>query len=271
MVAFWRFASSLARRPTSEEHETAVDPVVHRDASRVSRRRLRGRMTDLSGKRARRSFSDDRGAKSPQAVPEDLENEADVELHHTVVHEVAILQESIARQEEVRERAEVDELCAEANAMIYHLDEMYGWEPGEPSIPDRMFSTNVRKLISDAHMKGHASIKLLAVVRAMRAVHNGPNAGTSAIAKAAAARNLVGGPSKDEAKLFRLQRLLRWDRYAEMVGIADQLDRSRERAIAKHLQIAEPMTHSDIAEARGSTRKVGMSHQVRDMDRGITR
>ncbi len=250
MAGFWRFVASLHRKQ-SRDQEVVVDPLARKRAAVVNRRRVRGR---FRRRRGDRSFANDAGYKTPQAVPESLEDADDVELHHVVVHEVAEFQRLKSEYVPEQDPRLIEQFRAEARALIRRLDEVYGWEPGEPHVADRLLQMNVMSLIDDTTRRGELTYRNVVVIRAMRAVVHGPNAGTSAIAKAAAARNLIGGPTKDEAELLRDERMLRADRYAEAVGIVDALERSHERAIADHLQVTEPETHHDAMTQDGDSR-----------------
>lgn len=243
-----------------------VEVREQRPANRVSRRRLRGH---FRRKRLDRSFDDDRAVKTPQAIPQDLEDERelDEELHEAALHEIMVLEQMHQEDMRLDDPQEVAAFVAEARELMYRLNSLYGFEMGEVKVADRMFATNLEGRINVVARTGAIDPQMRAMVRAMRSVGRGPNVGTGALAQAAAARNLIGGPSHNEAELLWIERQLRADRYREMVGIVDRISRERELAYAERLEIDEPPTRVDALAVE--RQRDSAAERERERDRSV--
>ncbi len=178
---------------------------------------------------------------------EELERLEDLEAWHRIVREVAALHRAQEHFEEIVEQHEVEQMIAEAYALMREINEADGWEPGEPAVADRMFGTNVRAMLAEAKTTGKITFRTKKAIDVMRSVGHSASVSKSKIASVAAVRNLVGGVTNNEAQLLEDERRLKADDFAEYVGFADRLSRAEEIAIASRLGRAPaPPTARDL-------------------------
>jgi hypothetical protein len=134
---------------------------------------------------------------------------------------------------------EVDRLLAEAEDLMLDLNQEFGWQPGEPHIADRLFNTNVAKVIATARAARQIDFRTHHVIAVMRSFGRAANGGRNELAKVMAVRRLLGSGRLTEEELHKLHlhRQLFGDDFAEAAGYVDHLTRTEELVAARRLGI----------------------------------
>jgi hypothetical protein len=150
------------------------------------------------------------------------------------------------RQQENFDRAEMSRVVGEARDLVVDMNAQYGWQPGEPSIPDRLFNTDVESVLGAAVSRGKVDFRTHQMVATMRSFARAQTGGRNELAKVMATRVLLGSGRLTEEELSKLNgaRRLFGDDYAEAAGFVDHLTRQQELIEAKKLGLAATREHA---------------------------
>jgi hypothetical protein len=144
------------------------------------------------------------------------------------------------RAQEGFDHAEVSRVVAEARDLVRDMNAQFGWQLGEPSIPDRMFNTDIETVLGTAISKGKVDFRTHRMVATMRTFARAQTGGRNELAKVMATRVLLGTGRLTEEELKKLNgaRRLFGDDFAEAAGFVDHMTREQERIQAKKLGLA---------------------------------
>jgi hypothetical protein len=164
------------------------------------------------------------------------------------------------RRQEDLDRAEVSRVVGEARDLVVDMNAQYGWQPGEPSIPDRMFNTDIETVLGTAISRGKVDFRTHRMVATMRSFARAQTGGRTELAKVMATRVLLGSGRLTEEELAKLNgaRRLFGDDFAEAAGFVDHMTREQERIQAKKLGLAASRARS---QDRGDDFGIERDHQ----------
>jgi hypothetical protein len=191
-----------------------------------------------------RKLRDFQRAEKTREAAEEAEREKGIVRPEVVVpmemligHELVDLHRQEQQYKEISDRAEVDQVVAEARDLIVDLNMQFGWRPGEPSMADRLFNTDVESALGAAVSSGTVNFRLHAMVAHMRSFARAATGGRSELAKVMATRALLGTGQMTEEELETLQTARRYfgDEFAEASMQTDRMVRSQEVLAAKRL------------------------------------
>jgi hypothetical protein len=194
------------------------------------------------------------GDAHPTPTLEQPKQPRELTLEQLIAHEIVTLHraEHLAHEQEEREqrdehhrideerdRAEASMLVAEARDLIVDLNDEFGWAPGEPSIADRLFNTNVAAMLGATLSAGKVDFRTRAIITRMRSFARAANGGRSELAKVMAVRTLLGTGrlTEEEAAKLSAARRLFGDDFAEAGRYVDRITRAQEVVIARRLGI----------------------------------
>lgn len=171
----------------------------------------------------------------PEVVPEPT-------LGKLITHRVMEMKHEEQQYKDERNAAEVNRVVAEGRDLINDMNRQFGWRMGEPSIPDRLFNTDVETVLGTAISRGTVDYRTYNMLAVMRSYARASTGGRNELAEVMAARVIMGSArlTEEESRDINGSKRLFGDDFAEAEGFADQMSRSQELIESRQLGLNAP-------------------------------
>lgn len=201
-----------------------------------------------------------RAEKIREAAEEQLEQETptievEPKLETVIAQEVINLRKEEVAFEPKKDPAYVSMMIARAQDLIRDFNHQFGWNPGEGSIADRLFNTDVESILGNAQSTGQVDFKLERVVQVLGWYARANTGGRNKVAQVMATRVVLGAGKLNAQELtdLDLQRRLFGDDFATAAKFVDQMSVVEERNAAKRLGRVKDRAPDRKIEKQGPT------------------